>query len=216
MDRRNFRYSVLLFLLLVVVIFAWTRFSGNAPSGPGSKSHPGGNASPIVPNVTGTVPGTAGQTPLWGVQSKTTGCQVRGPLQDPGCTPGAIFPNATKADICTPGYARSVRDVPQSVKDKVYASYGISSHLPGQYEVDHLVSLQLGGSNDIANLWPEASSPKPGFHEKDAVENYLHAQICSGAISLKDAQVEIATNWLAVYNRMSNKQTAPGDANGAP
>ncbi len=92
-----------------------------------------------------------------------------------------------------------------SEKDQVYAEYGIYQHYTGQYEVDHLVPLELGGSNDIANLWPEAASPTPGFHEKDKVENYLHDQVCSGAISLKEAQIEIATNWLAVYNRMPNK-----------
>jgi hypothetical protein len=96
-----------------------------------------------------------------------------------------------------------VRNVPSSEKDQVYAEYAITHHSTGQYEVDHLVSLELGGSNDIANLWPEAASPKPGFHEKDKVENYLHDQVCSGAISLPEAQKEIATNWLAVYNRMS-------------
>ena len=127
-------------------------------------------------------------------------------LPDSACTPGDIFPDATKEKICVPGYARSVRDVPQSLKNKVYEEYGITRRLPGQYEVDHLVSLQLGGSNDIANLWPEAASPKPGFHEKDSVENYLHDQICSGAISLKDAQIEIATNRLGDYNRMPTKQ----------
>ncbi len=95
-----------------------------------------------------------------------------------------------------------MRNVPSSEKDQVYAEYGIHSHSAGQYEVDHLVSLELGGSNDIANLWPEAASPTPGFHQKDQVENYLHDQVCSGATSLKDAQTQIATNWLAVYNRM--------------
>jgi hypothetical protein len=95
--------------------------------------------------------------------------------------------------------------VPTSEKDQVYAEYGIASHTTGQYEVDHLVSLELGGSNDISNLWPEAASPKPGFHEKDKVENYLHAQVCAGAVSLQQAQVEIATNWLTVYNSMPNK-----------
>jgi hypothetical protein len=123
-------------------------------------------------------------------------------LPDSACTPGAIFTNATKDIICKSGYSRSVRNVPTSEKDQVYAEYGITHHSAGQYEVDHLVSLELGGSNDIANLWPEAASPKPGFHEKDQVENYLHDQVCSGAISLKEAQIEIATNWLAVYNRM--------------
>src|SRR5215472_4741300 len=145
---------------------------------------------------------STGATPHWGVRTKTSGCLVQGALQDAACTPGAILPNVTTTQVCTPGYASSVRNVPQSVKDKVYAEYGITRHLPGQYEVDHLVSLELGGSNDIANLWPEAASPTPGFHQKDLVENYLHDQVCSGAMSLKDAQNEIATNWLAVYNRM--------------
>jgi hypothetical protein len=137
------------------------------------------------------------------VQTKTTGCVVHGALQDFACTPGAIFPSATKQQICVPGYARSVRDVKQSLKNQVYAEYGVTKHLPGEYEVDHLVSLQLGGSNDIANLWPEAATPKPGFHEKDQVENYLHSQVCSGNITLRKAQIEIATNWLNVYHSMS-------------
>jgi hypothetical protein len=127
---------------------------------------------------------------------------AHGGLPDSACTPGAIFANATVQQICTPGYASSVRNVPFSEYDAVYAEYGIYHHYSGQYEDDHLVPLEIGGSNDIANLWPEAASPTPGFHQKDQVENYLHDQVCSGAMSLKEAQTEIATNWLAVYNRM--------------
>jgi hypothetical protein len=95
-----------------------------------------------------------------------------------------------------------VRNVPTSEKNAVYAEYGITHHSAGQYEVDHLVSLELGGSNDISNLWPEAASPTPGFHQKDRVENYLHDQVCSGAVPLQQAQLEIATNWLTIYNQM--------------
>jgi hypothetical protein len=62
-----------------------------------------------------------------------------------------------------------------------------------------LISLELGGSNDISNLWPEAADPTPGFHQKDQVENYLHKQVCEGKLSLKQAQQEIATDWLRVY-----------------
>ncbi|GAC1364304.1 MAG: hypothetical protein NVS2B12_11510 [Ktedonobacteraceae bacterium] len=138
-----------------------------------------------------------------GQQTKTSGCQPQGGLPDRACTPGAIIPNATVNQICQSGYSSGVRNVPVSEKDQVYAEYGIQSHSPGEYEVDHLISLELGGSNDIANLWPEASSPKPGFHEKDQVENYLHSQVCSGAISLHDAQMQIATNWLNIYSQMS-------------
>ncbi len=159
-----------------------------------------GFSSPVA--TTSPADTSTGGTPHWGVQSQTSGCTVRGALEDTACTPGAVFTTATKDKICQSGYSSSVRDVPTREKDQVYAEYGISHHTTGQYEVDHLVSLELGGSNDIANLWPEAASPKPGFHEKDKVENYLHSQVCSGAVSLQQAQIEIATNWLNVYNQM--------------
>ncbi len=67
----------------------------------------------------------------------------------------------------------------------------------------------MGGSNDIANLWPEAAEPKPGFHEKDQVENYLHDQVCSGRMTLTDAQRMAATDWLAVYQQVLQR-SAPG------
>ena len=137
-----------------------------------------------------------------GAQTKMSGCLAHGGLPDSACTPGAIFTHATPQQICVYGYTRSVRNVPYSEKDQSYAEYGIDHHSSGQYEIDHLIPLELGGSNDIANLWPEAAAPKPGFHEKDQVENYLHDQVCSGAMSLKDAQTQIATDWLAVYHRM--------------
>lgn len=154
---------------------------------------------------------TVGSTPLSpitatiGKRTKTSGCVVQGKLPDSACTPGAIIETATKEQICTPGYSKKVRDVTTAEKDRVYAEYGVKSHSAGEYEVDHLISLELGGSNDIANLWPEAAEPKPGFHEKDKVENYLHDQVCSGAISFQQAQAEISSNWLAIYGSMPAK-----------
>ena len=122
-------------------------------------------------------------------------------MPDAACTPGAVFTDVTKDDICRSGYSKSVRNVPEKEKNQVYQEYGVLSHTTGEYEVDHLISLELGGSNDIANLWPEAANPKPGFHEKDKVENYLHEQVCSGAMSLSEAQRLIATGWFGVYQQ---------------
>ena len=133
----------------------------------------------------------------------TVQCQAQGAFPDPSCTPGAIFTGVTATEICTPGYAGSVRNVPTSVKNQIYANYGIASHTPGQYEIDHYIPLELGGSNDVTNLWPEPASPQPGFHEKDKVENYLHDQVCSGAMDLSTAENEISTNWVAVYNSIA-------------
>ena len=74
----------------------------------------------------------------------------------------------------------------------------------GAYEVDHFIPLELGGSNDIKNLWPEPADPAPGFHEKDVVENYLHSQVCNGTMTLGEAQKFIATDWLDIFHQMRN------------
>lgn len=137
-------------------------------------------------------PSSTASRPELGHQTKFVGCHVRGLLPDPACTPGAIFSGATVSQICTPGYSRSVRNVPDSLKQSIYAEYGIESHAPGSYEVDHLVSLELGGSNGAANLWPEVS---PGYHEKDGIENRLHDAVCAATVSLTSAQREIARDW---------------------
>ncbi len=150
--------------------------------------------------IVGT-PVPPGVGPALSPRTKTSGCRVDGALPDSACTTGAVY-NVTASQVCRIGYSSSVRDVPLSEADQVYAEYGIASHAAGQYEVDHLIPLELGGSNDIANLWPEAASPVPGFHQKDQVENYLHDQVCSGKMSLADVQRAIASNWLVVYDLM--------------
>jgi hypothetical protein len=127
---------------------------------------------------------------------------VHDALPDAACTPGAIFPDASSEQICKPGYSSSVRNVPAEVTREVYASYGVVERSPGHYEVDHLVPLEIGGSNDIANLWPQAAEPPPGFHEKDRVENYLHDPVCAGHMQLIDAQRMAATDWVAVYESL--------------
>jgi hypothetical protein len=98
--------------------------------------------------------------------------------------------------------ARICANVPASEKRAVFAESGIVAYSPGQYEIDHLISLELGGSNAIANLWPEAALPKPGLHQKDALENRLRGLVCSGDMPLAKAQRLIATNWLAAYTSL--------------
>lgn len=118
-------------------------------------------------------------------------------------TPGDVIPTATKDEICQSGYAKTVRAVTVELKKQVYIEYGLNYPQPaGDYEVDHFISLELGGSNDIKNLWPEPASPKPGFHEKDAVENYLHDRLCKGIETLNQIQSEIRGDWVAIYNQM--------------
>jgi hypothetical protein len=178
-----------IFIAVLVVIYALT----NANSGKGGTVlAPGqGNSSNPV-----------SQPAHLGKPTKSSNCVATDGVQDKACTPGAIFPDVTAAQVCVSGYSASVRNVPIAEKDDVYAEYNIASHFTGQYEVDHLISLELGGSNDIANLWPELADPHPGFHQKDVVENYLHSQVCSGKMTLVKAQELIATDWHVVYNSM--------------
>ncbi len=180
--------TILIAAIVFIFYFAQAWFQPTQPPTP----QPPANGSTASGNSTGTI----------SQRTKTSGCVSINALPDAQCTPGAIFPNATVDKICQPGYSSGVRDVPTSEKNDVYAEYGITSHAPGQYEVDHLISLELGGSNDIANLWPEPADPRPGFHEKDKVENYLHDQVCAGKMPLQDAQYQIATNWLAIYQTL--------------
>ena len=66
-------------------------------------------------------------------------------------------------------------------------------------ELDHLVSLELGGSNDATNLWPE-SPPTP--NPKDKVENALNAAVCDGRVTLAAAQDAIASDWLTAEAKL--------------
>ena len=114
-------------------------------------------------------------------------------------TPGVSL-RVGAAAICVPGYSAHVRDVPQSESDAVYARYGVV-HVPYAHEVDHLVSLELGGSNAIENLWPEPYAGRWGARTKDVLENRLHQLVCDGSMALAHAQRIEADNWLAAYRR---------------
>ncbi len=134
-------------------------------------------------------------------------CQARdhGRLPDRRCTPGAVDPAVTQADIgttiCTTGYTERVRPPESQTEDfkfsQAYPAYGIAAGTTS--ELDHLVPLELGGANDAANLWPEAGSlPNP----KDAVENALNAAVCDGRVSLARAQRAIARDWETAETRL--------------
>lgn len=115
-------------------------------------------------------------------------------------TPGVVDTAVTTHIVCTQG-TQGRRSVPQSVKDAVKREYGVSSTFKG--EIDHLISLELGGSNDIKNLWPQAGKIP---NAKDGLENLLHAQVCQGKITLAQAQRDISTNWIKAYVKYEGHQ----------
>jgi len=128
-------------------------------------------------------------------------------LPDPSCTPGEIDPAVTQDNltttICRSGYTQTVRppvSYTNTLKKQQISDYGYQDTAMGDYEEDHFISLELGGSpKDPKNLWPE---PHPSTNEKDRVENYLHSQICSGKLTLAQAQQEIVKNWYEIYKQI--------------
>ena len=119
---------------------------------------------------------------------------------DPQLTPGAVLTTDT-SKICQPGYSRSVRHTSGQLKRQVYAEYGIDANT-GNYEIDHLIPLGIGGDDTRENLWPESRDTKPWNADvKDRLENYLHVEICAGRINIADAQNAIAADWIAAYRK---------------
>lgn len=118
------------------------------------------------------------------------------PMPNPALTPGAIQSSDTTA-ICTPGWASAHREVSSATENAVAAEYGLSSH--EGYEIDHLIPLELGGSNSRLNLWPEPYQSPYGAIQKDGLEDWLHEQVCDSGLPLATAQQEIARNWYATW-----------------
>jgi hypothetical protein len=172
----------------------------------GTCSHHGGVAKWLTGGDAGGTSSTKpplGKTVLLARRTRTSGCRP-GPSPDRRCSPGAYYSKLTTPVICSSSFrTSSIRDVPESEKYAVEEEYGMA---PGHYgrtlEIDHIVSLELGGSNDIANLFPERVDAGPGYPVKDRLENRLHDVVCSGALTLRYAQRAIASNWQLLYERV--------------
>src|SRR5450432_189860 len=135
-----------------------------------------------------------------------------GRLPDRHCTPGAIDPAVTQADIgstiCVPGYTATVRPPERQTEafkfGQAYPAYGTAT--AAESELDHLVPLELGGANDAANLWPEVG-PLP--NAKDSVERALNRAVCDGRIRLARAQRAIAADWETAESSLGLSAPAP-------
>ena len=107
-------------------------------------------------------------------------------------TPGALNPDVTQSTIrqtiCVHGWTRTVRppvSYTNALKVRQLGQYGLRGP-PSGYQEDHLISLELGGAPvDPRNLWPE---PYPRASAVDRIENELNHLVCTGHLTLADAQ----------------------------
>jgi hypothetical protein len=144
-----------------------------------------------------------GRTVLLGRRTQTSAC-VRSARPDRACSPGAYYSRLTRRVICSSRFRTgSIRNVPQSEKFEVEQEYGMAATYYGRsIEIDHIVPLELGGSNAIANLFPEPGSGTANYHAKDVLENHAKEMVCSGQLSLGTARRGFARNWEALYRRV--------------
>ena len=111
----------------------------------------------------------------------------------PTHTPGARYARVTQArietTICRPGWTATIRPpagYTNALKATQIAAWGYADRKPGSYEEDHLISLELGGApRSQRNLWPQ---PWVQARADDRLENTWHRMVCSGALTLRQAQ----------------------------
>jgi len=146
-------------------------------------------------------------------------------VPDPTCTPGAVNGSLTLDVLKSPTFTtKCVRDQATTAieKAKTYRWYGIAKpanntgHNQG-CELDHFISLELGGADTLDNIWPQCGPSgvaleKRFFKRKDTVENFLAKQVRNGKMSLAEAQKGIATDWTQ-YLTEAEEQCPNGNCN---
>jgi hypothetical protein len=122
-------------------------------------------------------------------------------IPDASLTPGATR-TISRNEACSVAPKADFYPIPSTLAYRVFEKYRIHNPSPRSYEVDYLISPALGGADDIRNLWPQPySSGEWNAHVKDALENYLHDQVCTGKLDLEIAQRDISVNWIAAYQK---------------
>jgi hypothetical protein len=138
-------------------------------------------------------------------------------LPDPRLTPGVARTDLTRAQVCSMKWGKDARHVTDAMKAQVFAVYGFSGNddprcdppkpPPGQKpseqrcEIDHLISRELAGADDVRNLWPQLYHGPWNAHLKDKLENRLHKEMCAGHLTLKQAQRMLVNDWRVAYRK---------------
>jgi hypothetical protein len=137
-----------------------------------------------------------------------------GVLPDSSLTPGSVE-RMTMAELCSAG-PRPPREISPTVRQAVLRAYGMENVRPGEYELDHLITPELGGASDRENLWPERYGSRVwNARVKDELEELLPRLVCEGRLDLATAQRDIAVDWIAAYRKyfhVSEPLTTQGSA----
>jgi hypothetical protein len=124
-----------------------------------------------------------------------------GAIPNVSLTPGATNPVGIQ-EVCGSRLSTNDPAVPDPLKREVLREYGVNDASANAYEIDYLVTPQLGGATNIRNLWPQPSlNTVWNARVKDALEDRLHNMVCSGQLDLATAQRDLSRNWVAAYKK---------------
>jgi hypothetical protein len=131
-------------------------------------------------------------------------------------TPGATA-SITLQDICGSDRYGRTQPIPGSVHQAVFAQYGADYGRAAEYELDYLITPELGGVADPRNLWPQPfARTRWNAYVKDELERLLHQMVCEKRIELATAQREIASDWISAYKRYFKTESPLRDYETSP
>ena len=170
--------------VVAAVVVLWPNAGGpDAPDRPTAPDEPAGVA-----------PG-----PATGAGLASAGLER--PRQD--LTPGSVLPVGVD-EICAGGVS-GVPAVAARVPRQVFEAYGVDYRRAAEYELDFLITPELGGAPDPRNLWPQPYRAGVwNAYVKDELERELQDLVCRGTLDLATAQRELANDWIAAYKRRFN------------
>jgi hypothetical protein len=123
------------------------------------------------------------------------------PLPDTRFTPGAVRTVDARA-VCQDRPTSADSAIPAKMQGEVFREYRMVNARPQDYEIDYLITPELGGADDIRNLWPEPyGNTQWNARVKDQLEDHLHEMVCHGQLDLSTAQQDIATDWISAYKK---------------
>ena len=118
-----------------------------------------------------------------------------GVLPDTTKTPGDTVPGIMLMDLCNPEFL-SPQPVTIPTIKKVMLLYKIPPAVMNAYVYDQLIPVNLGGSADVKNVWPQT---KIFADKKDRLELKLNWMVCNAKLSIKEARYIIKFDWLTAY-----------------
>ena len=136
-----------------------------------------------------------------GLWPRGSGYQYPGlTMPDPRLTPGDVRPGVSRDALCA-GPPRTARMVTRRAREEVFERYRIPPERWNQYVIDHLIPVELGGSGELRNLWPQPRSGVAGAETKDRLERSFYRQVCNGVLDLGSAQRRLARDWYLAWNQ---------------